>query len=127
MSRQDNAINKALDSLHKVIGVRSGGISPVKIITLLFLSRSNVYTTKFGVHDRCTGFVRRSFIDTWDWLEEDAAAAGLRGDDAFEGGAGLFDLRTVRVVVEGGKIREDVLPATVVVDTSGIIEVPITG
>ena len=127
MSGQDNAIDKTLDSLDKIIRVRSGGISPVEIIALLLLGRSDINTTKFGVHDRCTGLVRGTFVDTWDWLEEDAAAAGLRGDDAFEGGAGLFNLRTVGVVVEGGKIREDVLPATVVVDTSGIIEVPSTG
>ena len=127
MSRQDNAINKTLDSLDEVIRICSSGISPVKVIALLLLGRSNINTAKFGVHDRCPGLVRGTFIDTWNWLEEDAAAASFGGDDAFKSGAGLLNLRTIRVVMECSQIGENVLPATVVVDTSGIIEVPITG
>ena len=127
MSGQDNAIDKTLDSLDKIIRVRSGGISPVEIIALLLLGRSDINTTKFGVHDRCTGLVRGTFVDTWDWLEEDAAAASFGGDDAFKSGAGLLNLRTIRVVMECGQIGEIVLPATVIVDTSGIIEVLSSG
>jgi len=124
VSWQDNAIDETLNSLNEVIGVRSSCVSPVKVIALLLLSGSNVYTAKFGVHDRCTGLVRGSLVDTGDGLKEDATTASFRSDDAFEGGAGLFDLRAIGVVVESGKIGENVLPATVVVDTSGIVEVP---
>lgn len=45
--------------------------------------------------------------------------------DEVEAGACLFKLWAVAVVVEGCEVSDDVLPAAVVVDTSGVVKTPV--
>lgn len=124
MSSKNNAVHKTLDSLDEIVRVCGSSVAPVQVFTLFFLGGSNVDAAEFGVHDGCTRLVCRALVNTRDRLQENASTVSLGTNDAFESGAGLFDLWTIAVVVECGQVSKDVLPTAVIVDTSSIVEVP---
>jgi hypothetical protein len=67
--------------------------------------------------------VLRAGIAARDARREEVAA-GLQAEDGVERLARLLEVWAVGVVVEGGEVGEDVLPAAVVVDAAGGIEDP---
>ena len=117
--------DESIDPLDQVIGVSRRRVSPVAVLLSVFLlGRGNVDSAKLGVHDWCAGLVLCTLLDARDGRHKHVAA-GLLARDEVEAGACLFELWAIAVVVEGCEVSDDVLPAAVVVDASGVIKTPV--
>ena len=114
-----HALDELTDPIKQILRVRSCRVTPVPITLLGSLALAgrggNVNAAKLSAHDGRAGIVLAARVCARDGRDEQVAA-GLEAEDGVDVCARLLQLGTVGVVVEGGEVCEDVLPAAVVVD-----------
>lgn len=125
-----NGPDQLFKPVQEVIRIRSGGIAPVPITSSgAILGWRDVHSSKLGADDRRPGLMLGAWIgkgglvlSSVDWLHKHLMLGLWRQDAVFHAGACCGKFRRVAVVVVGGKVCEDVLPATIVVNWPGRVK-----
>ena len=117
-----DALDELAHPVEQILRTRGRRISPVPVLALGAIRRLDVHAAKLGAHDGRSGNVLASGVDLAGDLAHEEVTAGLLAEDLVEILARLLQDRSVGVVVEGGKVGDDVFPAAVVVDAACRIE-----
>lgn len=127
VTTRSHALDQLTDPLKQILRVLSRRVAPVPVTLLGSLALAgrggNVDAAELGAHDGRAGIVLAARVRAGDGRDEQVAA-GLEAEDGVEACARLLQLGAVGIVVEGGEVCEDVLPAAVVVDAPRGIDDP---
>lgn len=121
-----NALDHPLYPLQQVLRISGSGVAPIARLLPaigILVAQRNVDPAKLGANDGRGRVVASAGIDACDFVDKHVAP-GFGAENGVEARACLFQLGGVAVVVEGGEVGADVLPAAVVVDAPRGIQSP---
>lgn len=126
MATSSNALDHPLHPLQQVLRISSGGVAPVaRLLPAIgvLVGQRNVDSAELGANNGRGWVVASPGVEVCDFVDKHVAP-GFGAENGIEACARLFQFRGVAVVVEGGEVGADVLPAAVVVDAPRGIQSP---
>lgn len=116
-----NPHNQILIPFQQVLWITRGNVAPIFLSSgFLTLCWRDIDTAKFSADDWCSWRVFTSGVSR-NIIDEDIVVAFLV-DNSIDRGASFGQCRCFCVVVEGGKIRNDMLPAAIIINASSRIQ-----
>lgn len=113
--------NQILVSLQQVFRITRSNVTPIFFSSgFLAYGWCDIDTAEFSADDWCTWYVSTAGLSS-DGIDKNVVVAFLV-DNALDGCTSLSQRRRFCVVVEGSQIRDDMLPAAVIVDASSRVQ-----